>query len=254
MERERERSTIEFPYEDLDAVVRLAEATAAAGDNVNADELATRAGHQKADTGAFRSKVGAAKMFGLLASERGAIRLTRLGRESLEPRTRAEARVEAFLNVELFKALYDEFQGKQLPDDSVLDERVRELGVSEKMVRHARRVFRRSARQAGFCQEDDDQLVRPRSSASHFEDGTNAGGSPPIDPLLRQVVDRLPGHRGHVHSGGTTYLDEVAVSSPRCGVPRVDRRTKSRFSVVKSKTRDHPTQVGLTQRGERDAA
>lgn len=44
-----------------------------------------------------------------------------LGRKILDPQTRANARVEAFLAVPLFKALFEEYKNSQLPPDKGLE-------------------------------------------------------------------------------------------------------------------------------------
>jgi hypothetical protein len=75
---------------------------------------------QTASGGTFRTRLGAAKMFGLIETGQGRAALTQLGRDVIDSSGNAHAsRVTAFLNVELFKAMYDQFKGNALPQDQV---------------------------------------------------------------------------------------------------------------------------------------
>jgi hypothetical protein len=74
---------------------------------------------QTASGGTFRTRLGAAKMFGLIETGQGRATLTPLGRDVLENSGKSHAsRITAFLNVELFKAMYDQFKGGALPNRS----------------------------------------------------------------------------------------------------------------------------------------
>ena len=72
------------------------------------DQLAT-AMKQSSKSGAFRIKVSSARMFGATENERGRVILTNFGRYLADPTVRRRASVEAFLNVELYKQIYDKF-------------------------------------------------------------------------------------------------------------------------------------------------
>jgi hypothetical protein len=83
----RERSTIQFPYNDLDEAVAVAKAIHEnAGVSCSIDQLAAYM-KQSMTSGAFRLRVSNAAIFGLTDNERGQVRLTPLGRQlPLHPR------------------------------------------------------------------------------------------------------------------------------------------------------------------------
>jgi hypothetical protein len=83
----RERSTIEFPYNDLDNAVGIAKGIERAGGTACAlDQLA--AVLSVTVSGPFRQRVANAKTFGFIDTERGGqVRLTELGRAVADPST-----------------------------------------------------------------------------------------------------------------------------------------------------------------------
>ena len=114
-EKKRFRSEIEFPYADLENAVELAQTIhSKAGSSCEVEELAAWMG-QSANGGTFRTRLGAARMFGLTENAQGRTALTQLGRDVLDGSgSERAARVTAFLNVELFRVLYDQFKASVL--------------------------------------------------------------------------------------------------------------------------------------------
>jgi hypothetical protein len=90
-------------------------------------------------SGAFRLKVAAAKTFGLIGSNQGAISLTKLGREIVDPQKAARAKVEAFLTVPLYKELATKYSGILLPNNVGLEREILDLGVVAKQTDKALR-------------------------------------------------------------------------------------------------------------------
>lgn len=157
----RERSSIEFPYGDLDDAIKLSKAVReVGGQSCTLDQLAA---HQKqsANSGAFRLRTSYPRIFGLAETERGSIRLTDLGMRAVDPSQEDRARVEAFLFVPLYKAIYEKYKGYTLPPAAALEREMANLGVSSKQTDKARQVFDRSAHQAGFYWSGGDRLVIP---------------------------------------------------------------------------------------------
>jgi hypothetical protein len=156
----RERATIEFPYNDLENAVGIAKAVERAGGTACAlDQLAAALGVTV--SGPFRVRVSNARTFGLTENASGQVRLTELGRAVVDPPQEGWARVEAFLRVPLFNAIYERYKGYKLPGASGLETEINALGVSSKQTDKARQALIRSARQAGFFAHGDDRLVRP---------------------------------------------------------------------------------------------
>jgi len=121
-----------------------------------------------ANSGTFRTRLYTAVKYGLLEfridrrNDRREVFVTPLGEEILNPTTERRARVLAFLNVPVHRLAYIHFDGKILPDDAEIERyMVYDLGVSSGQVDNIRRVFKRSAKQAGFFEQRRDQLLLP---------------------------------------------------------------------------------------------
>jgi hypothetical protein len=157
------RSTIAFPYsglKDAEQVVRALHDSWGGG--ASPDQLAASL-NASPRSGSFRVKLATARTFHVISISRGSIALTDLGRQLIDPQTRAVARVEAFMAVPLFAALVNEYRGSLLPPDSGLEQKIADLGVSAKQTAKARQAFQRSAELAGFFKMGKDRLVQPAS-------------------------------------------------------------------------------------------
>jgi len=162
----RERSTIDFPYLDLDDAVEIAKAVhAVGGASCQWEQLAAHLG-QAAKGGGFRMRVMTAKLFGYLTYDRGSITLTESGKRVADLDQEKAARVEGFLTIPLYKEIYEQFKGGALPAAGGLETAMVNLGVSQKQKDKARQVFQRSATQAGFFQYGTSKLVMPTIRAS----------------------------------------------------------------------------------------
>src|SRR3984893_9745944 len=130
-ERKRFRSEIEFPYSDLESAVEIAQTIHdKAGSSCETDELAAWMG-QTASGGTFRTRLGAARLFDLIETGQGRVTLTQLGRDALDNSGKERAaRITAFLNVQLFAAMYEQFKGNALPPPPAIERQVEQLGVS----------------------------------------------------------------------------------------------------------------------------
>lgn len=198
----RQRSTIGFPYDDVETGVTIARAVHETyGGRATREQLAGVL-DATSTSGAFRMKISASQMFGLVEVSRGEISTTDLGRAALDPATKRDAKVNAFLSVPLYLALFDRFKGTTLPADTGLTAVIRELGVSDKQATTARRAFQRSAEQAGFFEQGPNRLVQPHTGSINKEYPPNDGGGdhhveedPPgmqADPLLASLFQKLP--------------------------------------------------------------
>jgi hypothetical protein len=162
----RERSTIGFPYLDLEDAIEIAKGVhTVGGSTCQWEQLAAQLG-QSATGGGFRARVQTAKMYGLLTYDRGTVTLSPLGTRICDPEQEKGARAESFLTVPLYKAVYEQFKGGTLPPPSGLETAMVQLGVSQKQKEKARQVFHRSATQAGFFAYGTNKLVMPSLKAS----------------------------------------------------------------------------------------
>lgn len=225
--RGREQSAISFPYVDLCAAVEIARAIYdRCGDDVcDLNDLATNLNDGVG--GAFRLKTSAARIFDLIEKRgRSEARLTR-GGVRVVTQDDVTAKAQAFLKVPLYSAVYERFKNSHLPPKKSLEQELKKLGVPEKQVDKARQVLERSARQAGFLDDGDNKLVRPRQdqpqignkspiarasmmdTENRFEAYAAQAGMPVSlrreDPLIVGLVERLP-------ALGTPWSDEARVA------------------------------------------
>lgn len=158
----KDRSTVDFVYTDLDNAVEIAQGVHAVGGTAcDHDQLAAHLGLE-AKGGGFRLRVIGAKAFGLVTYERGGrTTLTELGRRIIDPQQEKAARVDAFLTVELYQKVFEQFKGSPLPPHAGLERALVSLGVGEKVKDKARQVLQRSAKQAGFFDLSQDRLTKP---------------------------------------------------------------------------------------------
>jgi hypothetical protein len=162
----REQSTIAFPYLDLNEGIKIAKAVFEVhGSTCQADQAAAQI-KESPTSSSFRMKISSAKTFGLVTTGQGALTLTKLGSQICDAQQEKAARVEAFLTVPLYRAVYDKFRGSALPPNAGLEAAMVSLGVSEKQKDRARQIFQRSAQEAGFFQFGNDRLVQPAIKAS----------------------------------------------------------------------------------------
>ena len=202
-ERKRFRSEMTFPYSDLESAVELAQTlNDKAGTSCETDELAAWM-NQSATGGTFRTRVSAAKMFGLIETGQSRATLTQLGRDVLD-KSGAErnARVQAFLNAELFRLMYEQFKGSILPPPAALERQMEQLGVSPKQKVRARQTFMKSAQYAAFIDNASGRFIKPGHVGPKEEipigqdrdagGGGGGGGPTDIDPIIAGLLKRLP--------------------------------------------------------------
>lgn len=159
----RSTSSISFPYSDITDGVRVAEGLLKGGGTpLTRDQLAAAMG-QTPGSGSFNTRVNTARIFGVMETNAGKYQLTELGFELVDPDRQREAMITAFLNVPLFKKVYEEFRGKRLPPrPHGLERAFVTFGVAPKQTQKARLAFEKSARVAGFYPGgDEDRLVMP---------------------------------------------------------------------------------------------
>lgn len=162
-ERKNDRSTIEFPYMDLDAAIAVANGinSRVGGGTCQHDELAVQLGLSPTSSG-YRTRLSTARLFGLITSTNGdGVRLTDLGAKVIDPSQTRQARTAAFLAVPLFKGLYDAYRGRVLPPAAALQREMVGMGVAPKQAERVRQVMERCAESAGFFESGRERLVMP---------------------------------------------------------------------------------------------
>jgi hypothetical protein len=154
-EGKRQISALKFPYYNLADSVAVAQTIhARCGGAASLDELAAHLNYGGINNGAFKSRVAAARMFALIEKSGDKFAMTQTAQAILMPVydwMPAEALTKAFLNVELFLRVYEEYRGKQLPPEFGLKNALKTIfGVNPTSVERAYRVLIESADTAGF--------------------------------------------------------------------------------------------------------
>lgn len=202
----RQRGAVSFPYYDLGDAEKVAQAAwdiAGAGP-APLDALMAKLGHTTIQSGGFRGKTSAARLFGLTRTSGLTLTLTELGQQIVQAPTRDKARVDAFLRVPLFRAMYDKYRGNSLPGETGLESEMVNLGVTPKQKGRARQGFQRSAEQAGFFRAGRDKLIaptfgtvppKPKSEEEPSEKETPPpprGNAVSDEPLIQGLFEKLP--------------------------------------------------------------
>jgi hypothetical protein len=127
---------------------------------------------------------------------------------------RGAQKISAFLNIPLYRKVYDKYRGNQLPPrPHGLEQAFIQFGVPPKQGANARYAFDRSAQQAGFFENSRDRLVEPivgtptyrkaletespvdqeQSERDHGAPGILAGwDGPELDPLILALLRKIP--------------------------------------------------------------
>ncbi|MGD0024848.1 MAG: hypothetical protein ABSC37_09515 [Xanthobacteraceae bacterium] len=206
---QREQSSIAFPYRDLEVGVSVAQAILGAGGVPLTAEQLAGVMNLAAGGGNFVMKVATARQFALIANSGGKYELTNLGFAIVDKddKRQRQAYAEAFLSVPLYRRVYDEFRGRQLPPrPHGLEQAFVKFGVSSKQKSVARLAFEKSASQAGFFAAGQDRLIEPiigASARTHVDAIDFRGDVPPpippsgIDatgrhPFVQGLLDTLP--------------------------------------------------------------
>ena len=202
----RERSTIQFPYTDLLEAASLAKAVREVGGSAcEWDQLAAKLNFV-ATGGGFRQRVMGARVFQIVEYSQKRVSLTNLGSRICDGEQEESAKVEAFLAVPLYKAVYDKFMGATLPPATGLEAEMTKMGVPQKQARRARQVFQRSAGQAGFFWSGKERLVKPAVNESGTPNGRlederdrdevgnedKVNGSKELHPFVEGLIKSLP--------------------------------------------------------------
>lgn len=152
----RAKSGVSFPYWDLASAIEVAKVIhERAGGASDTNQLAQMLGYSGVSNGSFRTRVSAAKMFGLIEDgDDRKLRVSARGRRVVAPITPVDgkkARAEAFLAVDLFKRVYEQYKGTTLPENVGLKNLfANEYTMVKDRISPTVRILRDSAEQAGM--------------------------------------------------------------------------------------------------------
>src|SRR5258708_30292113 len=118
----RQRSTIQFPYNNLGDATEIAQAIHSHAGTGDCDDSQLSAWmNLSPKSSGFRIQISAARMFGLIETIAGRYKLSPLGRMIVDPQREREARARAFLNVPLYKVIFDNYKGGVLPPAEAME-------------------------------------------------------------------------------------------------------------------------------------
>ncbi|MGD0019676.1 MAG: hypothetical protein ABSD62_10520 [Candidatus Limnocylindrales bacterium] len=124
------------------------------GGSASNDQLAAFLGYKSAKNGSYLSRVATARIFDFITGQGDRLTITPRAQSILMPVYTHDARqalVKAFLDVPLYKAVYDEYFGKELPTPFGMTNAFRtHFGVAPSRVEAGLRALMESAEQAGF--------------------------------------------------------------------------------------------------------
>lgn len=227
------RSSITFPYYSLDKSIDVARVIhERAGGRCGREQLAAFLGYSGVKNGGFLTRISAAKQFGLIDEVGDSISLSERARKILSPVRPADAeqaRLDAFMAVELYRRVFTDFEGQTLPaKDGLSNAFLTTYKVVPNQVQPALRNLTESAEAAGlFKVGGRSKLIRPIiNGASHG--GAAATPAPPADSPPDEEHghagqhasdarrDRHGGHAGATsgHGGGRAPANELAGVHP----------------------------------------
>lgn len=177
-----------YPRYDLEDSIKFIESVSKLGGSRVSNEAVAAEVGKAVNNSTFIGRVSSSKQFGILIQESGKLSLSSVGKEIMFPRGDGEksaAIKSAFATPVLYKELIDAFNGKTIPDQVALGNRlVHDYGIEAAAKDSAARNFIRSAQYAGVLQngilvasaetlkpEDESETVEKTEKASNpFDD------------------------------------------------------------------------------------
>jgi hypothetical protein len=178
-QKKRGQSAIRFPVYNLaDSVVVAKMIQDKGGGVATPEQLAFFLGYKSTHNGAYLGRIGAAKLFGLVSGSGAQLTITPLAQKILMPvyaEQVQEGLSEAFLSPPLFKAIYEECRGKELPPEFGLKNLLRnKFQVTPTRVADAFRTLNESAEFSKFLASRGGRtfLIMPTVTRPEVERGT----------------------------------------------------------------------------------
>lgn len=162
------KSEVSFPYYDLNKSIQAARVIhEKAGGRCDRSQLASMLEYSSVKNGGFLSRISAGKMFGLLEEYGDSIVLSDRAKKIISPVGNSDAdqaKADAFLNVELFRRVFEEFNGHTLPGEAGLKNLFENTyKIVPKQVASALRIMLDSADTAGYFRATGNRskMVKP---------------------------------------------------------------------------------------------
>lgn len=120
----KQEASWNFPKQTLEEALELPKAIEEkyAGNSITAEDLAKAIGYNKSEDWRFREILRSSNLYGILegSGAKANVSITDIGNKIVAPTSPTErqaALMNAFLNVDLFKKVYEYYKGKKLPED-----------------------------------------------------------------------------------------------------------------------------------------
>ena len=151
----RPRSNVAFPYFSLEKSIEVARVIhSRAGGRCAREQLAGLLGYSGVKNGGFLTRISAAKMFGLIEESGETIVLTDRAKRIISPVRTVDveqAKLDAFMSVELYRKVFEDFDGHTLPAaDGLQNLFLTQYGIVPNQVAPALRNLMDSADSAGL--------------------------------------------------------------------------------------------------------
>lgn len=182
------RANVQYPYFDLANSLEVARKMQDnAGGSCSPDQLASYLEYKSTKSGTYQTRVSAAKQFGFVRSDDGLLSVTERAMKIISPvlpEDAVSAKVDAFLNVDLFGKVYEKYKGSTIPPKVGMRNLLSQaFGVPDDRLDPTVRVLFDSAEQAGmFPNGDQSRLVRPATKAQAAPKPQPAEAAPSAEP------------------------------------------------------------------------
>ncbi len=223
---------LRYPRYDLDSSIQAARTLYEKGGGAaNADAFAEYLGYKSANNGAFLSRVGAARLYGLLEGPSSETKPSARAMEILKPDydyVASRARLEAFREVPLFGAFLTEYEGKPLPPkEGMLNVLETRYAVPKEAAPAVLSCLLNSAEQAGLFAVTGDRtkMIRPplgggplpKPPVDHGAGGSGGGGGGSggglgRGKLLDGVIEALPASEKWTEELFQDWLDMLVMA------------------------------------------
>ncbi len=242
----RIRSGTASPYFDLDTSIKVAEAIyVKGGGSCSSDQLAHWLNYKSTRSGTYLTRIAAARHFGLIESTGDRYTVTERGMRIVAPvmdTDATQAKIDAFMDIELFSKVFQRFRGSSLPTEGGLKNlfATPEYAILPDRIDAAIRILTNSADQAGFLVASGDQrrLIMPSVGAGTASKGATSGEEEKPAPASSSEKIKGASHpsveqTGGVHSAIVGLLREL----PPPGTPWPSSK-KQRFLTAFQSTID----------------
>ncbi len=219
--KSRSQATMPYPYTNLNSGLEVARVIhEKGGGECSAMHLASFLSYTNVRGGAFVSRISAAKQFGLIIGGQEALSVTERAMKILAPvmpEDGIQAKLDAFMEVPLFKDVFERFKGKSLPPEGGLKNLfANTYRLSPDRVGPAVRVFYESAEQAGLFELSPDrtQLLPPLIKRLEKRDDQQEGELPPPPPDKPPQITKQPEHNIGIHPALAGLLKDLPPPGP----------------------------------------